>query len=185
MIRYRVKLCADGSAGGIPPWECDAENPSEAIKRFCSEYCRIHSTDGKWNVEEVASPMVDVGSASPDRPAPVPSETIVNPERETEPDTEAAVSVPGAIDEARPMPDVGLAPKTEAKDATATDPVLAVLSPYGVSDNDLAKLMQEGIERLSELRAYIREHGGLSRIRGIGTRHEQKIRFALEAMDDD
>lgn len=73
-----------------------------------------------------------------------------------------------------------------AAEAPAESPVMAPmtleeLKSFGISDNDVADLEKVGLTTLSAIKAYAREHNGLTSIPGIGAVGEKKIKAAIQA----
>ncbi len=66
----------------------------------------------------------------------------------------------------------------------AMEPVtLEQLKSFGIPDNDVADLEKAGLTTLPAIKAYAREHKGLTSIPGIGTVGEGKIRKAILAYE--
>lgn len=66
----------------------------------------------------------------------------------------------------------------------AMEPVtLEQLKSFGIPDNDVADLEKAGLTTLSAIKAYAREHKGLTSLPGIGAVGEDKIRKAILAYE--
>lgn len=150
-------------AGPVSAIVEDAANEADARKKFAAQY----------HIEEGTA--IDVSSLEP-------TQSAVPAAKEPEVDVD---SLPASAEEAITQevgrygsPGVAVAEEPGEFGAGVS---VAELKPFGVSDNDVRDMQKAGLETIANVVTYVKQHGGLTGVQGIGPVGQDKIRNAIVA----
>ena len=141
----------------------DAVSEADARKQFAAQY---HIEEGT---------PIDVNSLEP-------TQSAVPAAKEPEVDVD---SLPASAEEAIAT----AVAETEGPTAVATEEPgefgagvsVAELKPFGISDNDVSNLQTAGMQTVADVVAYVKLHGALTGVSGLGPVRQDRVRNAIVA----
>jgi len=141
----------------------DAVNEADARKKFAAQY----------HIEEGTA--IDVSSLEP-------TQSAVPAAKEPEVDVDSLpASAEEAIATAVAEAEAPAAVAMEEPEEFGAGVSVAELKPFGVSDNDVRDMQKVGLETIANVVTYVKQHGGLTGVQGIGPVGQDKIRNAIVA----